>query len=49
MPMYHLIEYSDSYSKTSINLFQNCRDESNLNNDGAIVDLTTATADGTTA
>ena len=29
LPMYNLIEYSDSYSKTFIRLWQYCRDEPN--------------------
>ena len=31
MPMYNLIEYSDSYSKTSGSLWQYCKDEPNDN------------------
>ena len=31
MPMYNLIEYSDSYAKTSGSLWQYYRDESNDN------------------
>ena len=31
MPMYNLIEYSDSYSKTSKSLWQYYKDESNDN------------------
>ena len=34
MPMYNLIECSDSYPKTSRSLWQYCRDESALNNNG---------------
>ena len=37
--MYQLLEYSDNYSTTSRGLFQYCREESALNNDGAIVDF----------
>ena len=39
MPMYNLTEYSDNYSKTSGSLWQYYRDESYLNNNGAIADL----------
>ena len=39
MPMYNLIEYSDNYSKTSGSLWQYYRDESYLNNNGAIADF----------
>ena len=31
MPMYHLTEYSDNYSKTSGSLWQYCKDEPNYN------------------
>ena len=37
--MQQLLEYSDNYSKTSRGLFQYCREESALNNDGDIVDF----------
>ena len=37
MPVYHL-EYSGNYSKTSKSLFQCCKDQATLNNDGAIVE-----------
>ena len=30
-PMYNLIEYSDNYSKASVELWQNCRDDPNDN------------------
>ena len=39
MPMYNLMEYSDSYSKTSGSLWQYCRDESGLNAVGAGIDF----------
>ena len=44
MPIYNLIEYSNIYSKTSGILWQYCTDELALNDDGAIVDFTTANA-----
>ena len=37
MPMYNLIEYSDSYSKTSGNLWQYCKDIPAVDNNDAIV------------
>ena len=46
MPMYSLIEYSDSYSKTSGILFQYCRDIPVLNNDGDFMDFTEANVTG---
>ena len=36
MPMYNLMEYSDNYSKASGSLWQYCRDEPALTDDGAI-------------
>ena len=39
MPMYNLTEYRDNYSKTSGSLWQCCRDEPFLDNNGAIVDF----------
>ena len=39
MPMYNLTEYSDSYSKTSGSLWQYYRDESFLNDNGAIANF----------
>ena len=39
MPMYNLIEYSDSYSKTSGSLCQYYRDEPFLDDNGAIADF----------
>ena len=39
MPMYNLIEYSDSYSKTSVSLWQYCKDIPTANNNGDIVDI----------
>ena len=44
MPMYNLIEYSDSYSKTSGILWQYCRDEPALRDDDAITDFNAANA-----
>ena len=35
MPMYNLIEYSDSFSKICGNLWQYCRDVPAVDNDGA--------------
>ena len=37
--MYNLIEYSDSYSKTSRGLWQYCKDIAAVNNNGDIVDF----------
>ena len=42
MPMYNLIEYSDSYSKTSGSLWQYYRDEPALTNAGAIANFDAA-------
>ena len=39
MPMYHLLEYSDSYSKTSRSLWQYCEYLPAVNNNGQIVGL----------
>ena len=39
MPMYDLIEYSDSYSKTSGSSWQSYRDEPALNNNNVIIDF----------
>ena len=39
MPVYNLIEYSDSYSKTSGSLWQYQRDEPFLDVNGAIADF----------
>ena len=36
MPIYDLIEYSDSYSNTSGSLWKYCIDEPDLNNDGKV-------------
>ena len=44
MPMYNLIEYSDSYSKTSGSLWQYCKDIPTVNNNGDIVDFNGANA-----
>ena len=40
MPMYNLIEYSDSYSKTSGSLWQYCKNIPAVDNNNAIVDFT---------
>ena len=42
MPMYKLIEYSYTYSKTSDILRQYCRDVPAVNEDGTIIDFTEA-------
>ena len=42
--MYNLIEYSDSYSKTSGSLWQYFKDIPTVNNHGAIVDFNDANA-----
>ena len=39
MSMYNLTEYRDNYSKTFGSLWQYCRDEPFLDNNGAIVDF----------
>ena len=39
MPIYNLIEYTDSYSKTSRSLWQYCKDILNVYNNNDIVDL----------
>ena len=39
MPMYNLIEYNDNYSKTSIILWQYCRDQSAINDDSEFANL----------
>ena len=44
MPKYNLIEFSDNYSKTSGILWQYCRDEPALHDDGEISEFTTANA-----
>ena len=46
IPMYNLTKYSDNYSKTSGILWQYCRDEPALDDDGAVTDFTEA--NGTT-
>ena len=45
MPMFNLIEYNDNYSKTSGILWQYCRDEPVLADNGTIVDFTANNAD----
>ena len=44
MPMYNLIEYSVNYSKTSVSLWQHCKDIPAVNNDGNTVDFNGANA-----
>ena len=39
MPMYNLIEYSDTFWKTSECLYQYCRDKPALNNNSNIIDF----------
>ena len=39
MPMYNLIEYSDSYSKTSGSLWQHCKDIAAVNDNGNIAEF----------
>ena len=39
MPMYNLIEYSDTYSKTSGSLWQYCKDIPTIDNSNAIVNF----------
>ena len=46
IPMYNLIEYSDSYSKTSGISLQYCRDISVLDNDGEVMDFNEANVTG---
>ena len=38
MPMYNLLEYSDNYSKAPGIVWQYCKDEPPLDNNGAIAD-----------
>ena len=45
MPVYNLVEYSDNYSKTCGILWQYCRDEPALDDDGTITDLTEDNSD----
>ena len=44
MAVYGLIEYSDNYSKTSVSLWQYCKEIPAINNDGAIIDFNWANA-----
>ena len=44
MPMYNLIEYSDSYSKTSGSLWQYCKEIPAVNNAENFVDFNGANA-----
>ena len=44
MPMYNLIEYSNSYSKTSGNLWQYCKEIPAVNDAGNIADFNGANA-----
>ena len=39
MPMYNLIEYSDTYSKPSERLWQYYKDEPDLNNNNNVIDF----------
>ena len=39
MPMYNLIDYSDTYSKTSGSLWRNYRDKPDLKDNGNIIDF----------
>ena len=39
MSFYNLLEYSNNYSKTSVNLWQNCKYIQAVNNNGEIVDF----------
>ena len=45
MPMHKLIEYSDNYSKTSVILWQCCRDAPAVNDDGEITAFNESNAD----
>ena len=45
MPMYNLKEYNDNYSKKSGILWQYCKDEPALANDGKIADFNAYNAD----
>ena len=47
MPMYNLIEYSDTYSKTSGSLWQYWKDIPAVNNNGKIIDINGANATDT--
>ena len=40
MSMYNLIEYSDNYSKSSVSLWQYCKEIPPVNNTGNIIDFT---------
>ena len=44
LPVYHLIEYRDNYSKTSRVLWQFCKDVLTVDTNGAITNLTEANA-----
>ena len=44
MPLYDLVEYSDSYSNITESLWKYCIDEPDLDNDGKILDFTVANA-----
>ena len=39
MSFYNLLEYSNNYSKTSVNLWQNCKYIQAVNYNGEIVDF----------
>ena len=42
--MYNLIEYSENYSKTSVSLWQCCKEIPAVSNNGDIVDFNVANA-----
>ena len=42
MPMYNLIEHSDNYAKTTISLWQYCKDIPARNNNNEITEFTAA-------
>ena len=44
MPMYNLVEYSDTYSKTSESLWQYCKEITAINDNGDIADFNGANA-----
>ena len=48
MPMFNLIEYSHNYLKTSGSLWQYCRDELALDDNGNIVGQTGQTSNSST-
>ena len=44
MPMYHLIEYSNNYSKISASLWQYCKDIPGIDKNGNIIEFNGANA-----